>query len=109
MSEGASPEIDFEAAFREKRPDDDLPPELKHEEILKVRDVSSWNFEAYQIVFNKTFMPYGYWNPQPEGWEMHYARIEWHNTNFGLLRLLTMKSPCITIVVKREGEDELFE
>jgi len=89
------------------RPDRDLPPELRHDKIREVRDVSSHNQWAYQIVFDQHFLPYSYWNPKPEGWEIKYARVEWHKPDrfFGFLY---PKKECITIVVIYERDDDLF-
>lgn len=86
------------------RPDSELPPELRHDEIREVRDVSSTTQRAYQIVFNQSWMPYRY--PRDDGeWEIEYARTEWHPKVDGLLGKLLPQDPCITIVVKREKDD----
>ena len=73
-----------------------LPKDLQHETILLHRDMGSSMRKAYQIVFRREFMPYDY--KIPDGWEMHYARVEYHRTRESLMGLL-FGDPCICIVV----------
>lgn len=90
------------------RPDSELPPDLRHEQIREVRDVSAWSRHAYQIVFDQHFLPYSYWRGVPDQWEMTYARVEWHKQN-GFFGFLFPKKECITIVVTRKRETWLDE
>ena len=88
------------------RPDSKLPPELRHRKIRDVRDVSSHGKMAFQIVFDQHYLPFSYWNPKPDGWEMTYARTEYHNDFTGLLGWLVPKRECITIVVSKYIETD---
>ena len=80
-----------------------LPPELQHDNIRIVRDMGNTMWQAYQIVFDQHFLPFDYWNPRPEGWEISYARTEFHRYR-GILGFLYPKKECITIVVKERDE-----
>jgi hypothetical protein len=90
-----------------------LPPILRHDDIHETRDVGAavgdMQRHAYQIVFDRTFLPYAYArNICRAGWEIEYSRIEHHNTRDGLLGLFMPKQACITIVVAKETEGKLF-
>ena len=87
------------------RPDSELPPELRHEKIREVRDVGLKGQFAYQIVFDQHWLPYNYWNPRPEGWEITYARVEWHKPE-KFLGFLRPEKECITIVVTMDWETD---
>lgn len=89
-------------------PDSELPPELRSEEIREVRDVSSYSKKAYQIVFDQHYLPFSYWNPKPEGWEITYARTEYHQPD-RFLGWLFPNRECITIVVSKEVETDVFQ
>lgn len=90
------------------RPDSNLPPELRSREIREVRDVSTAGKRAYQIVFDQHYLPFPYWNPKPDGWEMTYARTEYHNDYSGILGWLVPDKECITIVVSKDVDDHLL-
>jgi hypothetical protein len=92
-----------------QRPDSHLPRVLKHEDIHEVRDVSSMGQHAFQIVFDRTFLPYAWArNVRREGWEMEYARIEYHDTRGGFFGWLLPNSGCITVVVSMGDPDDPF-
>lgn len=90
--------------IRERRPDDCLPTQLRDDRIIEVRDMSSWSHQAYQIVFDESWLPYGYWNPPPDGWRLTYARTEWHRDD-GFLGMLRGKRARICIVVSQPREE----
>lgn len=91
------------------RPDSELPPELRHEKIREVRRVGTNHRAAYQIVFDQHWLPYSYWNPKPEGWEITYARTEWHNDYSGLLGWILPERACTCIVVTSTTESSWWE
>lgn len=86
------------------RPDSSLPPELRHDKIREVRRVGTDHRAAYQIVFDQHFMPYEYWNPKPDGWEITYARTEYDNDFDGLLGWILPQRACTCIVVTSTTE-----
>lgn len=90
------------------RSDRDLPFELRHEKIREVRERSSGKQLAYQIVFDQHYLPYSYWNPKPEGWEITYARTEFCNNFNGLFGRIVPDRECICIVVTKEMEGSLI-
>lgn len=90
------------------RPDNKLPPELRHEKIREVRDVCSSGQYAYQIVFDQTYLPYSYARRiEREGWKQTYARVEYHKPD-GLLGFLRPSQACITIVVTKDAPTDVF-
>lgn len=87
------------------RPDSELPPELMHENIREVRNVSSSLHFGYQIVFDQGHVPYAYArNIRRDGWELEYARVEYHGRD-GFLSFLWPDKPRICIVVSRDRPD----
>lgn len=81
-----------------------LPRELQHPRIKEWRDVGTLHtdHEAYQIVFDQTWQPYDFWNPQPEGWYMHYARLERHNPYDGWLAKIMPDRSYLCVVVSQK-------
>jgi hypothetical protein len=105
----AVPDAVLRAWEQGNRPDAELPPELRHEKIREVRNVgASWR-QAYQIVFDQSWLPYSYWNPQPEGWEITYARTEFHNDFNGIIGWLLPDRECICIVVTTTNPGSPFD
>lgn len=90
------------------RPDNELPPTLRHEDIREVRDRSSAGRHMYQIVFDQEFLPYAYARTlRKSEWELTYARVEHHQPD-GLFGFLRAPRCCITIVVGRDAPDVPF-
>lgn len=89
-------------ADRSNRNINELPEELRHEDILLFRDMGNEFVDSYQIVFDQHFMPYDY--DVPDGFELQHARTEWHGHESSIRRMLGGEKECICIVVSEQAE-----
>lgn len=79
-----------------------LPKELQHDSIAFHRDVGICGYDAYQIGFDQTWLPYDY---KPESYEMTYARIERHSPPYWpwWMRLFTIKQTYLVVVLTEKS------
>lgn len=84
--------------------DSGLPPELRHPRILAHRDMSGPTRRGYQIIFDKSWMPFDY--HLPDGWYMHYAQCERHHAPDSpwWVRMFTPEREKICIAVSEERD-----
>lgn len=90
------------------RPDSKLPRELRHDAIVAVRELSSSDRFAYEIVFDHTAVPLGYARRiRDEDWEITNARVE-QAAGDGLLGLFGRGEPRQAVVVATDVPSDLL-
>jgi len=96
--------VPLEQIKRMQRPDSELPPQLRHPDIREVRNTGSQWRRAYQIVFDKPWMPYDYFIHKVDDWHIQYARVEYQPRTDGILGKLLPNKPCVCIVVSEDSD-----